>query len=363
LEVEMYAVVMAGGSGTRFWPASRRERPKQFLNVTGKNPLIMEACDRLRSIAPDEHLILILGRRHGPEVRRLFADRPVHILLEPIGRNTAPCIGLGALYARHMGCEEAVAFLPADHFIADEEAFTTALTDAAALAESTGGLVTLGIVPTRPETGYGYIRRGTEYDAGLGRCAYNVSAFVEKPDLQTARDYLTSGEYYWNGGIFVATPERILREMETHLPAFYQGLIEIDQALEHDDRDIILEKIYERTEAISFDYAVMEKTRSSVFVVPCDCGWSDVGSWGSLYDLRGKERDDQGNLKEGDVLLEGCEGSFVSARGERLVACLGLRKVLVVDTQDALLVADLEKTQDIRKIVNRLREKGKESLL
>jgi len=304
----MYAVVMAGGSGTRFWPASRRERPKQFLNVTGKNPLIMEACDRLRSIAPDEHLILILGRRHGPEVRRLFADRPVHILLEPIGRNTAPCIGLGALYARHMGCEEAVAFLPADHFIADEEAFTTA-------------------------------------------------------DLQTARDYLTSGEYYWNGGIFVATPERILREMETHLPAFYQGLIEIDQALEHDDRDIILEKIYERTEAISFDYAVMEKTRSSVFVVPCDCGWSDVGSWGSLYDLRGKERDDQGNLKEGDVLLEGCEGSFVSARGERLVACLGLRKVLVVDTQDALLVADLEKTQDIRKIVNRLREKGKESLL
>jgi len=359
----MYAVIMAGGSGTRFWPASRGERPKQFLNVTGRGPLIVEACDRLGAITPDDHIVLILGRRHGPEVRKLFAGRPVHILLEPIGRNTAPCIGLGALYARHVGCEEAVAFLPADHFIADEKSFVSALRDAAMLAEATGGLVTLGIVPTRPETGYGYIRRGKECDDGSGLPAYEVSAFVEKPDLQTARDYVTSGEYYWNAGIFVATPERILREMEAHLPAFYKGLKEIEHALDGDDYEAVLEEVYRGTDSISFDYAVMEKTHSSVFVVPCDCGWSDVGSWGSLYDLRREEKDDQGNLREGDALLEECKGSFVSARGERLVACLGLRNVLVVDTPDAVLVADLERSQDIRKIVNRLREKGKESLL
>ncbi len=359
----MYAVIMAGGSGTRFWPASRAGRPKQFLNVTGKGPLIVEACDRLGSITPDDHIILILGRQHGPEVKKLFAERSVHILLEPVGRNTAPCIGLGALYARHRGCEEAVAFLPADHFIRDEDSFVSALREAAVLAEATGGLVTLGIVPTRPETGYGYIRRGKEYDAGSGLAAYEVSAFVEKPDLQTARDYVTSGEYYWNAGIFVATPERILQEMEAHLPVFQKGLKEIEHALDGEDYERILEEVYRRTEGISFDYAVMEKTRSSVFVVPCDCGWSDVGSWGSLYDLRREEQDKQGNVREGDVLLEECSGSFVLARGERLVACLGLRNVLVVDTPDAVLVADLERSQDIRKIVNRLGQKGKESLL
>jgi mannose-1-phosphate guanylyltransferase len=359
----MYAVIMAGGSGTRFWPASRTGRPKQFLNVTGRSPLIMETCGRLASITADDHTVLILGRRHGPEVKRLFAGRPVHILLEPIGRNTAPCIGLGALYARYRGCEEAIAFLPADHFIGDEESFISALRDAASLAEKSGGLVALGIVPTKPEPGYGYIRKGKECDVGSGCTAYDVSAFVEKPDLQTAMDYVASGEFYWNAGIFVATPERILREMETHLPAFYQGLQEIEHALDGDEYETVLEEVYKRTEGFSFDYAVMEKTRSPVFVVPCDCGWSDVGSWEALYNLREEERDDQGNLSEGDVLLEGCKESFISARGERLVACLGLRNVLVVDTPDALLVADLEKSQDIRKIVNRLREKEKESVL
>lgn len=360
----MYAVIMAGGSGTRFWPASRAGRPKQFLDVTGKGPLIVEACNRLGSIIPDERMILILGRGHGPEVKRLFSGRSVHILLEPVGRNTAPCIGLGALYARHMGCEEAIAFLPADHFIADQESFVTALEDAGALAEKTGGLVTLGIIPTKPETGYGYIRRGRACDTGIDNPIYEVDAFVEKPDPERARNYLAGGEYYWNAGIFVATPARILEEMKTHLPHYYEGLQEIEQALESDTAETVLEEVYGRTKGISFDYAVMEKTSSPVFVVPCDCGWSDVGSWASLYDLRRHEQDEQGNVQDGDdVLLEGCNGSFVSARGKRLVACLGLRNALVVDTPDAVLVADLERSQDIRKIVSRLQEKGKESVL
>jgi mannose-1-phosphate guanylyltransferase len=359
----MYAVIMAGGSGTRFWPASRAGRPKQFLNVTGKGPLVMESCERLHGITADDQMILILGDAHGAEVQNLFSGRPVHILLEPIGRNTAPCIGLGALYARHRGWEGAVAFLPADHFIADEHSFVAALREAAAVAEDSEGIVTLGIVPTRPETGYGYIRRGKKEEGGAADSAYLVEAFIEKPDQEKARGYLASGKYYWNAGIFVATPGRILMEMKAQLPEFYAGLKELEPTFGKDTYQSVLERIYRKTKAVSFDYGVMEKTRSPVFVVPCDCGWSDVGSWASLYDLRSGEQDAGGNLEEGDTLLEACEGSFVSARGNRLVAGLGLRNILVVDTPDALLVADLERSQDIRKIVTRLKEKGKESVL
>ena len=359
----MYAVIMAGGSGTRFWPASRAGRPKQFLNVTGNGPLVVESCERLHSLTADDQMILVLGDEHGTEVKSLFTGRPVHILLEPIGRNTAPCIGLGALYARHRGWEGAVAFLPADHFIANEKSFVAALREAASVAEDTGGVVTLGIVPTRPETGYGYIRRGKKKNRGSGNSAYLVEAFIEKPDQENARNYLASGKYYWNAGIFVATPKRILTEMKAHLPQFYAGLKELEPAFGKETYQPVLERIYGQTTAVSFDYGVMEKTRSPVFVVPCDCGWSDVGSWASLYDLRKGEQDAGGNLEEGDTLLEACEGSFVSARGNRLVTGLGLRNMLVVDTPDALLVADLERSQDVRKIVTRLKEEGKESVL
>jgi len=358
----MYAVIMTGGSGTRFWPVSRKSTPKQFLNIAGSDSMVVETCNRLHPVVRDDEMILVLGQAHLDHATRLFAGRRVHMIAEPIGRNTAPCIGLGALYARYLGCKGSVAFLPADHYIGDPSAFLEGLGAAKKLAES-GGIVTLGIVPSRPETGYGYIRSDQSSVDLNGLTAYGVSEFVEKPDLETALNYLQAGGYYWNAGIFVATPETILHEMEKLLPDLHEGLLRLEQVLGSEQFDDEFRIVYEGLEGISFDYGIMEKTREKVYVVPCECGWSDVGSWASLYELRAADYDSAQNLCDGETLVIDCEGSFVSARGGRLVTCLGLQNCLVVDTPEALLVTNLDRSQDIRKIVDRLKENEKDELL
>ena len=358
----MFAVIMCGGSGTRFWPASRKQRPKQFLDITGKGPMVVETSNRLRSLARDEEIILVLGEKHLEEAKDLFKGREVHMLAEPVGRNTAPCIGLGAVYARHLGCKGPMAFLPADHFIGNPTRFLEDLRAAGEIADG-GGIATIGIVPNRPETGYGYIRRDlNKIDVG-GKTAYKVLKFVEKPDLEKARGYLTSGEYYWNGGIFVAKPETILKETKEQLPELYEGLQRLAKALESGGFEEAFKDVYGALTGISFDYGIMENTKEEVYVIPSECGWSDVGSWESLYELRASEQDKEQNLIDGETILIECEKSFVSGRAGRLVACLGLKDTLIVDTPDALLVADLNRSQDIRKIVDRLKETEKNKLL
>ena len=358
----MFAVIMAGGAGTRFWPTSRKDKPKQFLNISGKDPMVVETCDRLGTLARDEEMILVLGREHLREAEELFGDRKVHMLAEPMGRNTAPCIGLGTVYASYLGCIGPIAFLPADHFINDPCAFVEDLRRAAEIAES-GAIVTLGIVPTRPETGYGYIRRSEPHPGFKKIGAYKVSDFVEKPDLEKAREYLSSGEYFWNAGIFVARPETILKEIQLHLPGLYQGLNRLKEALAADAFETELEEVYKNLEAVSFDYGIMERTKDPVFVLPCECGWSDVGSWASLYELREEGHDKDQNLSEGEALLIDCKQNFVSSKSGRLVACLGLKNCLIVDTPDALLVSDLGRSQEIRKIVEELKKTQREELL
>ena len=358
----MFAVVMCGGAGTRFWPASRGRRPKQFLDITGKGPMVVETCNRLHPLIQDPETILVLGARHLKEARDLFEGRQVHMLAEPVGRNTGPCMGLGALYAQHLGYAGPVAFLPADHYIGNPERFLRDLKAAGAIADR-GGIVTLGIVPTRPETGYGYIKKAAEtIDAGDATVC-RVSEFVEKPDLETARNYLASGDYLWNAGIFVAKPQVILDEIERHLPDLHRGLARLSSVVGTDLFETQLKDVYEHVAGVSFDYGVMEHTREDVFVVSSECGWSDVGSWASLYELRSPDADEQENVCEGETLVISCEKSYVSGRGGRLVACLGLKKVLIVDTPDALLVADMDRSQDIREIVERLKALGKEHLL
>ncbi|MBW2028072.1 MAG: NTP transferase domain-containing protein [Deltaproteobacteria bacterium] len=354
----MHMVVMAGGSGTRFWPASRKDRPKQFLNISGKEPMLVETCNRLHPLARDEEIIIVLGENHLKQAQDLLEGRKVHFLAEPIGRNTAPCIGFGAIYASHLGCKGPVAFLPADHYIGKPGAFTGNLRDALDIADS-GAIVTLGIVPTRPDTGYGYIRKSKHQD----NRAYRVEAFVEKPDLHRAEQYLVSGEYLWNAGIFVATPETIMREIKRHLPKVFEGLERIRRALDTPRFQEEVLNVYEGLESISFDYGIMEKTREPVYVVPSDCGWSDVGSWESLFVLRSEEHDKDSNLAEGETILVDCAENFVSSRNGRMVACLGLKRCLVVDTQDALLVADLGRSQDVREIIRRLEINGIKHLL
>ena len=358
----MFAVIMCGGSGTRFWPASRRQRPKQFLDITGRGPMVVETCDRLAPVVRDQDMILVLGKDHLEETRKLFNGRDVQMLAEPVGKNTAPCMGLGALYAQHLGCRGPVAFLPADHFIGDPQRFLQDLGTAERVAQG-GGIVTLGIVPNRPETGYGYIRRGQDRIDVDGRTAYRALEFVEKPDLEKARAYLAGGEYYWNGGIFVARPEIILGEIRKQIPGLYEGLERLGRSLDRGNLEEELKAVYPALESVSFDYGIMENTKEDLFVIPSECGWSDVGSWGSLYDLRRPEQDGEGNLAEGETLLVECERSFVSGRAGRLVACLGLREVLVVDTDDALLVADLNRSQDIRKVVEGLKRGARDKML
>jgi mannose-1-phosphate guanylyltransferase len=359
----MFSVVMAGGSGTRFWPMSRKGKPKQFLKITGRHPMVVETCERLKPLSRDEEILLVLGEGHLPEAEALFKGRQVRLIGEPCGRNTAAAMGLGAVYARHLGYRGPLAFLPADHHVASPGALIEALKRAEKAAEP-GGIVTLGIVPVRPETGYGYIRRKGPSPDPESSQVYRVQEFVEKPDLETARRYLASGEYYWNAGIFVATPEVILREMRTHLPRLYEGMMRVSESLGGSHFDGVLAEVYAGLESVSFDYGIMERTKEEVYVIPCDCGWSDVGSWLSLYDLRASDRDEDLNLANGDALLLDCRESFVTGGGgDRLVACLGLRRCLVVDTPDILLVADLDRAQDIRRVVETLKQKKRDQLL
>lgn len=358
----MHAIIMAGGSGTRFWPYSRKDRPKQFLKISGDKPMLVETCKRLSPIVPDDKMIIVLGKEHLKEAQRLLRDSKIHILAEPVGRNTAPCIGLGAIYARYLGCDSAVAFLPADHFISSPKAFLDALEQAEKIAGS-GGIVTLGIVPTRPETGYGYIKRSKPTHDLPGLSVYEVSAFMEKPSLEKAEEYLMDGDYFWNAGIFVATPETILNEIRKHLPELYEGLVSLEDSLGAGIFENRLKEVYRDMESISFDYGIMEKTKAPVYVVPCECGWSDVGSWESLYELREEDRDSNNNLSQGEVIMIDCKDSLISGMSGRLVACLGIDNCIVIDTDDALLIADMKKSQDIRKIVDRLIKDNRKELL
>ena len=323
--------------------------------------MIVETCERLRPLMGYEEMAVVLGVSHLDEAARLLQGTGIHSW-RTRGRNTAPCMGLGALYAKRQGAKGPVAFLPADHFIGDPERFLAALSVAAERVAH-GGVATLGIVPTRPETGFGYIRRAHDGEMKGDEAVYRVLAFVEKPDAETALRYVSSGEYYWNAGIFVATADTILHEIRTHLPMVHDALMRMDDTMGTDRFVQVLSEVYPGLPAISFDYGVMERTRQAVHVVPCECGWSDVGSWSSLYDLRSKEHDGAQNLTEGQTLAIDCRRTFLSAQGGRMVVGLGLSDCFVVDAGDVVLVAHRDRAQDVRKIVDALKEDGKENLI
>ncbi len=356
----MHVVIMAGGSGTRFWPMSRRSRPKQFLRIVGDKPMVVATYERVRDLVGGDQVVIVVGRRHQAETERLFRGKQVRILVEPCARNTAPCIGLAAQCLADAGLKEPVAILPADHYIAQPERFRAALKRAAQAARQ-DAIVTLGIVPVRPETGYGYIQR--EPGGGDGDI-FRVLRFVEKPSQERALEFLESGHFYWNAGIFVATPQTLLDEFRVHMSDFHRGLGTLGDKWQTPQLQPALSELYRGTEAISFDYAVMEKARHPVFVVPTDCGWSDVGSWYSLYEVReAEERDQRGNVTEGRVMTLDCGNSFVLSNSGRMVVILGLNGVLVVDTEDALMVADLQRSQEVRRVTSELKERGLSELL
>lgn len=368
----MYPVIMAGGSGTRFWPLSRRNRPKQFLRIGTERTLIEETVARLAPIAGSEGVYVVAGRHHAPRIRELLPQMPeAQLIIEPCARNTAPCIGLAAIHIRRRDPDAVMAVLPADHHIGDTAGFRTLV--AAAIARAADGvIVTLGIQPTRPETGYGYIHYDPQsaeavsvnamVDGSVGNEPVEVCTvrrFVEKPPRETACAYLADGSYLWNSGMFFFTASRILDDIARFLPDLHTALGRIDAAIDTPDYDAVLASEFAAIDGISIDYGVMERTEQ-VYVIRGDVGWNDVGHWAALADFA--DADDDGNVIEGRVIAVESGDNIVRA-GERLVALVGVRDLVVVDTPDALLICPRDRAQDVRQIVERLASDGSEELL
>ena len=342
-------VIMSGGSGSRLWPLSRQLNPKQFLPLANDLSMLQVTIQRLRGLETTSP-ILICNEQHrflaAEQLRQLGLEK-ANIVLEPVGRNTAPAIALAALQAFNKSEDPILLVLAADHLIKDVDAFQSCIQTALPLAQD-GKLVTFGIVPTHAETGYGYIEQGA--DVGIG--GFRVNRFVEKPDLVTAQEYLASGSYFWNSGMFMFRASRYLEELETFRPDI---LAACRAALAGGSQDMHFTRVDEAAFAAcpddSVDYAVMEKTADAV-MVPLDAGWSDIGSWTALWDV--SDKDQQGNVFKGDVLNQQSRNTYVHA-DSRLVATVGLDDLVIVETKDAVLVAHKDHVQDVKKIVEQLK--------
>ncbi len=359
MPVRVVPVILSGGSGTRLWPLSRAMYPKQFIRTfNGEGRSFLGATlARLRSEQGFELPLLLCNNDHRFLVKAEIETsgvKPEAIVLEPVARNTAPAIAVAALIAERKSPGSVIAVMPSDHTIADEARFAAAVKQAAAIAAS-GRLVLFGIEPNVPHTGYGYIRRGKPFDGTEGK-AFEVAAFVEKPDRETAERYLSEGGYYWNSGIFVLDVRTFLGELARLAP----GVLEAARAsLDGAREDLGFLRLdgaaFAASPEISVDYAVMEKTGAAV-VLPIDVGWSDIGSWSSLWEL--SARDASGNHVHGDALLEDTHNCYVHSE-KSLVSTLGVENLVIVDTPDALLVADKSRTQEVGKLVQRLRQSNR----
>lgn len=346
----IYPVVMAGGTGSRLWPMSREIYPKQFLNLAADQTLLQGTLERLRGLDTEDPL-LICNETHrflAAEQLREIGLLKHNIILEPVGRNTAPAIALAAQTALKADKDALLLVLAADHAMTDASAFRSAVTKASPFADE-GELITFGVVPTHAETGYGYIRRG----APAGEL-YNVAQFVEKPDRATAVDYVSSGEYYWNSGMFLFRADRYLNELQRYRPDIHEVCVSAMQDIQPDLNFIRVDAgMFEQCPSESIDYAVMEHTDRAL-VIPLDAGWNDVGSWSALWDLG--EKDSRGNVCRGDVISQDSDNTYVLAENA-LVATVGVQDLIVVQTKDAVLVADKNCVQDVKEVVSELKKR------
>ncbi len=348
-------VILSGGSGTRLWPLSRTLYPKQFLPLAGRRTMFQQTVARAMAVPGAQAPVILCNEEHrflvAEQLRQISVAAT--IVLEPLGRNTAPAAAVAALHAAGLAQDALTMVLPADHVIADEGAFARAVSAAVPAAQA-GRLVTFGILPAHPETGYGYIKMGEELAGQDGVRA--VSAFREKPDLATAQAYVDSGEYIWNSGIFLFSAKTYLDELSRHAPKIVESC---RAALERARRDMDFTRLdkeaFTACQDDSIDYAVMEKTRLAA-VVPMDAGWSDVGSWRALWEIA--RRDGAGNAFHGDVVAQDTRDTYVRAEG-RLVTTVGVTDLVVVETSDAVLVAAKDKVQDVKKVVDTLKKAGR----
>ncbi len=355
---------MAGGSGTRFWPLSRAQRPKQFLPLTGSDESLIQAtATRMAEIVPADAVMVVTAASQSHLVKEQLPKTAV--LAEPVARNTAPCIGLAAIRVLADAGDVPMICVPADHMIRDEEELAKILRAGVEAAAKDDVLVTVGLKPTQPETGYGYIQRGAPAAPGL----FKVARFVEKPDRPTAEKYLASGEYFWNSGMFVWRPSVILKEMRTQLPKLAAGLDEIAElwksgrpAAEVEPR---IAEIYSAFEPISIDYGIMERAGNVLMIPGEKFRWSDVGSWSAWAELEAEHVGADGNFVRGDAVTVDSKGCFIRGgdRKGKYIAAVGVEDLIIVETDDAVLICHRDRAQDVKKVVDELHKRGRKELL
>ncbi len=344
------ALIMAGGRGERFWPKSRRNSPKQFLSLTDDGrTMIQLTVERILPLVAMEDIFVVTNRDYKDLVREQLPKLPEeNILCEPAGRNTAPCIGLGAAHIEKRYGDAVMFVLPSDHLIKYNSIFLNALSEAAEIAEQGESLVTLGITPDYPETGYGYIKFDPEKT--LGR-AFRVERFVEKPDLETAKNYLAAEQYLWNSGMFIWKVSAILNALETYLPETCAGLRKIQAAIGTEGEQEVLEREFSALRSESIDYGVMEKAKD-IYTLSGSFGWDDVGSWLAVERLR--KSNEFGNVVSGNAVTVDTKNCIVQG-GKRLIAAVGLEDVIVVDADDAILICEKDSAGEIKKVLENLK--------
>lgn len=354
--MQKVAVIMAGGGGTRFWPLSRQNKPKQLLNLTGKEVMINETILRYEGLISPQDTLIVTNQTQSELLEEiLIKEMPrENILKEPLGRNTAACILYAALVIQKRYGDAVISVLPADHYFQDLDGFKKVLGKACQVAEQTDKLLTIGIKPTFPATGYGYIKFNQNLNQALPENVYSVAEFVEKPDFEKAKKYLESGSYLWNSGMFVWKASVILENFERYLPRIYHTLAPLAEVIDTDQEASVLAELYPKLQSISIDYGIMERS-DQVLVIPGDFGWNDVGSWDALGAIF--PPDEQGNIIQAQHLGIETKNSIIYG-GERLIATIGMSEVIIADTNDALLICPKDKAQEVKVIVDLLKEKG-----
>lgn len=354
-----FAVIMAGGRGERFWPKSRQSLPKQFLRLIGDKTMLQRTVSRVEKLLAPEKIYIITAENHQKIVRRQVPQIPQeNIILEPCGRDTAAAIGLAAVIVQQKDPKGVMIVLPADHYIADEDRFAEILKGAVAAA-SENHAVTIGIKANRPETGFGYIAQGQFYKNFAGIPAFYVERFTEKPNRQQALKFLESGNYFWNSGIFIWRADLIRQLIKDHLPSLAEGLDKIEEAIGTDRYPQVLQEVYAQLPRISIDYGVMEKAEE-VLMVPGDFGWDDVGSWTALESYM--EKDSNGNILDGQGVLVDTKNTMVQA-SDKVVATLGVRDLIIVESEGSILICHKQKAQELKKVINALQENGYKEIL
>ena len=357
---KIYTLIMAGGSGTRFWPRSRVEKPKQYLKLFGEESLLQSTLNRFKTFTDSENIYIVSGKNQAEALESQATDIPhENLIYEPVGKNTLPCIGLAAMFAEKDNPDGIMVVSPADHLIRDYGLFRDTVQAAAKIADEKDGIVTIGINPVYPATGYGYVKTAEDITGVEKMKQFKVEKFVEKPNTETAKNYLEEGGYYWNSGLFIFKVSVFLKAVQEFAPELFNDLRRIQQDIGKASFPQTLDTIYRAVESISVDYGIMEHAQN-IYLVEGNFDWNDLGSWESVY--LEAEKDENGNVAQGETIFLDAKNSYVYAENE-LVALVGLNDVVVVRTGNATLVCKRDKVQDVKKIVEQLKSENKNQFL